>query len=296
MRLNIKELYPTYNFEIIGTSYAGNPKNNTAMFVTKKVQHLLFNLKNTTECLVFIEEGSIIPNGIVNNNAIISVKNPQFEYACFAEKLMKLREEEEQQYSYELTSGGYYLSSNAKIGKNTKIGPGCVIGHGVEIGDNAQIYPGCIIKHSIIGNDFVCNENAVIGSYSFTMANDEKGNKYRIPALGYVRIGNGVEIGANNNIACGTCGDTILEDYVKLDALIHIGHDSHLKKNVEITAGVTMSGFVNVGEAAYFGVGSLIRNRIDIGDNALIGMGAVVTKKVDNGLTMIGNPAHQLIK
>lgn len=292
MQINIHDFYPEYDFIINGTSYAGNPKNNTAMFITKKVQHLLLNLKSVKECIVFVEAGAEIPEEIKINNAVIESKNPQLEYAKFAECLISLRNAEESQYSYTLTDGGYYISENAKIGNNVYIGPGCVIGHGVKIGNNAIIHAGCTIKHANIGDDFVCNEHAVIGSYSFTMATDEEGNKYRIPALGAVKIGNGVEVGANNNIACGTCGDTILEDYVKLDALIHIGHDSHLKKNVEVTAGVTISGFVEIGENAYFGVGSAIRNRIEIGDNAIIGMGSTVTKSVDANVTVAGNPAR----
>ena len=57
-----------------------------------------------------------------------------------------------------------------------------------------------------------------------------------------------------------------------------------------------MSGFVNVGEGAYFGVGSLLRNRINIGENVLIGMGAVVTKSVQANMTYVGNPAKELRK
>ena len=292
MQINVNSINPEFDFFITGTSYAGEPKNNTAMFVTKKVQHLLQNLKEREHCLVFVETGADIPEVVTKRNLVVFSDNPQLAYARFAEKLQNLRDEEERKYSYYLTDEGYYISENATVGENAQIGPGCVIGHGVVIGDNAYICAGCKIKHAIIGDNFFCNENAVIGSYSFTMATDENGNKYRIPALGYVRIGNYVEIGANTNIACGTCGDTIIEDYVKLDALIHIGHDSHLMKNVEITAGVTMSGFVDVGEGAYFGVGSVIRNRKSIGAHTTIGMGSIVTKSIEEGITVAGNPAR----
>ncbi len=294
--LNVREFDERFDFEIIGTSYAGAPKNGTVMFVTKKVQGLLSNLEGVRECLVFVEEGAEIPPAIKEQNVFVICRNPQLSYARFAERLLRIREEEESHYSFRITAEGAYISETAVIGENVRIGPGCVIGHGVVIGNNASIYSGCKIKHAVIGDDFVCNENAVIGSYSFTMATDENGNKYRIPALGLVRIGNGVEVGANNNIACGTCGDTVLEDFVKLDALIHIGHDCHLRQNVEITAGVTVSGFVDAGEKTYFGVGSVIRNRITIGSNAFIGMGAIVTKNVDSNVTVAGNPARLFVK
>lgn len=296
MQICVSEFSQNHSFMIMGTSYAGKPKNNTAMYIAKKVQHLLQNLKNTKECLIFVEDGSEIPSEITNENVVVICKNPQLEFARFAERLMVLREEQEEKLSFKLTSDGYYISDNAVVGKNAKIGVGCVIGHNVKIGNNATIYSGCNIKNAVIGDNFFCNENAVIGSYSFTMANDENGNKYRIPSMGKVIIGNGVEIGANNNIACGSCGDTVIEDNVKLDALIHIGHDAHLCENVEITAGVTISGFVKIEKGAYFGVGSAVRNRISIGKNTIIGMGSVVTKSVVDNLTVAGNPAKPLEK
>lgn len=296
MQICVSEFSQNHNFLIIGTSYAGKPKNNTAMYIAKKVEHLLQNLNGVKECLIFVEEGSEIPSEIKNENAVVITKNPQLEFARFAERLMGLREAEEAKLSFKLTSDGYYISDSAVVGKNAKIGVGCVIGHNVKIGDNAIIYSGCNIKNATIGDNFFCNENAVIGSYSFTMANDEHGNKYRIPSTGKVVIGNNVEVGANNNIACGSCGDTIIEDNVKLDALIHIGHDAYLCENVEITAGVTVSGFVHIGKGSYFGVGSAIRNRITIGENTIIGMGSVVTKSVDDNLTVAGNPAKPLVK
>ena len=292
--LSVDTICPGYDFKVSGVSYAGAPKNNTVMYTTKKVEHLLESLTSVSESLVFVETGSIIPEGITEKNAIFLTDNPQYEYARFVDKIAEQRKEEEKSIKYIFTDGGYYVSETAVIGENSYIEPGCIIGHGVKIGKNATILAGSVIKHAIIGDDFFCNEKAVIGSYSFTMADDNKGNKYRIPAMGKVIIGNNVEVGANNNIACGSTSDTIIDDYVKLDALIHIGHDVHLRKNVRITAGVTVAGFVDAGEKAYFGVGANIRNRINIGKNTVIGMGAVVTKGFDDDVTVVGNPAKVL--
>lgn len=56
-----------------------------------------------------------------------------------------------------------------KIGSDSYIEQGCLIGHDVIIGTNAVILAGSTIKNAVIGDDFFCNENAVIGSTSFTM-------------------------------------------------------------------------------------------------------------------------------
>ena len=158
------------------------------------------------------------------------------------------------------------------------------------------ILAGAVIRRSIIGDCFIANEHAVVGANGFTMADDEDGNKYRIPTMGRVIIGNNVEIGSHNNISCGSGGDTVIEDNVKLDSLIHVGHDVHLHKNVEVTAGVTFGGFVNAEEGTYVGVGSVLRNRITLGEHSFIGMGSNVTKSVEAGVVVAGNPAKPFNK
>lgn len=296
MDYNVNKDFPQFNFTVSGASYAGKPRNNTIMYITKKVGHLVENLKGHSECLCFLENGISVSDEIVSCNGFVFCDNPQLEYARFASKFANWIRQEEMKHSYILEDGGYYIGKNVVLGKNAYIEPGVIIGHNVRIGDNAVILAGAVIKHAVIGNDFICNENAVIGDYSFTMAEDEEGNKIRIPALGRVIIGNDVEIGACNDVAIGACGDTVLDDYVKLDGLIRIGHEAHLHKNTEITAGAIIAGFVEMGENSYLGINSSIRNRIKLGDNSIIGMGAVVTKDVEDNSTVAGNPAKLFVR
>jgi UDP-3-O-[3-hydroxymyristoyl] glucosamine N-acyltransferase len=296
MRFPISKIYAQFDFDITGASYAGMPRDNTMMYVTKKVEHLVENLHGHKECLCFIDMSTKVAEDIDKSNAIIRSANPAYAYAKFATEMQNQLRREEIKDSYRLTPEGYYVGSNVTIGTNAYIEPGVLIGHNVKIGNNAVILSGAVLKHCEIGDDFICNENAVIGDYSFTMAEDDNGNKFRIPSLGRVLIGDHVEVGACNDVAIGACGDTILEDYVKLDGLVHIGHEAHLHKNVEITAGAIVAGFVEIGEKGYLGVNTSIRNRISLGANCVIGMGAVVTKAVDDDLTVVGNPARKFEK
>lgn len=280
-------------YNIIGASYAGAPRNNTMMYISKKVEYLVENLTNVVECLVFVEDSIYIDSIVLEKNCIVFCKNPQLEYAKAATEFIKSTTKRN---VYRLTDEGYYLGENVRIGENACIEPNCVIGRNVIIGDNAIILSGAVIKHAIIGDNFLCNENAVIGDFSFTMAVDENGNKYRIPSLGRVIIGDNVEIGACNDVAMGACGDTIIEDNVKLDGLVHIGHEAHLHKNTEITAGAIVAGFVEMEENSYLGVNSSIKNRTHLGRNSLVGMAANVLRNVEDGAVVAGNPAKPLAR
>lgn len=285
--------YDVPDFEILGSSYIGEAKDNTVMFIAKKVEHLLINLKGHKNCLVFVENGIDVPEQLSKDNYFIFTDKPQYEYAKFANELNK---QNNLNGSYTLTSEGYYIGDNVVIGKNCYIEPNVLIGHNVTIGDNATILSGSIIKNAIIGDNFYCNENAVIGNNAFNVTEDTNGNKYKIPTLGKVVIHDNVEVGALCDIAAGMCGDTILEDNAKIDSLVHVGHEAHLHGNVEVTAGVVIGGFVDIGEYAYIGINSTLRNRIKIGDRAFVGMGSNVTKSVEEGIVVAGNPAKPFIK
>lgn len=293
MEYLVNKIDKNYHFTVNGVSYVGNPKKNTAMYVSKKVSYLLDKLKTLQNCLIFAEVGIEVSDDLKRENCFIFCQNPQLSYAKFINDFAEEKHRIDSKREMRLTDGGYYIGENVQIGCDSYIEPGCLIGHDVVIGSNAKILSGSVIKNAVIGDNFFCNEKAVIGSTSFTMYEDENGNKGRIATLGRVMIGNYVEVGAYDNICAGGCGDTIIEDYVKLDALIHIGHDAHLHKNAELTAGTIVGGFADVGEKAYIGLNSSIRNRISLGENSVIGMGTNVTKNVPPEITVVGNPARE---
>lgn len=282
--------------KVTRVSYAGKPASNTAMYITKKVEHLVENLRDVSGCLVFIEENVIVPDDIFEKHQFVRTDNPQAAYAEYVNAIAGEKTAQEKERKYTLTDGYYYLGENVTIGKNAYIEPGVLIGHDVVIGDNAIIKANAVIKEAVIGDDFVACEGCKIGMFGFTMAKDNNGNNMRIPTLGKVEIGNHVEVGVNANISCGSGGNTIIEDYVKLDALVHVGHDVHIHKNAEIPAGVILGGYSDIGENVFIGINSAVRNRKTVGANAYIGMGTVVNKNVDGGIVAVGNPVRKLEK
>lgn len=296
IEFDIGRIDSNYNFLIKGVSYVGEPISNTAMYISKKVEGLLENLNGVSSCLVFAENGINVKSNIRKSNCFVFSDNPQRDYARFIESLYREWMQKERKRKYIYTDEGYYIGENVEIGVDAYIEPGCLIGHDVVIGDSVRIFSGAVIKKAAIGNDCLVNENAVIGASGFTMTEDEYGNKFRIPTLGYVHIGNNVEIGVCDNISCGSSRNTIIEDYVKIDALVHIAHDVYLGKNVEVVAGSIIGGFTKIEPYTYVGINASIRNRVNLGANSMVGMGAVVTKNVDNGMIVVGNPAKKFVK
>ena len=81
----------------------------------------------------------------------------------------------------------------------------------------------------------------------------------------------------------------MLEDFVKIDNLVHIAHAAKIGKRTMIVANSGIGGRVTIGKDSWIGFGTTIRNGVTIGDKARINMGAVVTKSVKEYESVSGN-------
>ncbi len=187
---------------------------------------------------------------------------------------------------------GAYVGRRVKLGKGVVIGPGCHIGDGVEIGAASRlharvtIYPECRL-----GQRALVHSGAVIGADGFGIAQDY-GAWRKIPQVGRVLIGDDVEIGANTCIDRGALDDTVVEDGVKLDNLIQIGHNVHIGAHTAIAGCTGIAGSSRIGKHCMIGGAVAIVGHLDIADRVIIHAAAVVTKSIRKAGTYGGHPAE----
>ncbi len=188
---------------------------------------------------------------------------------------------------------GAYVGRGVKLGKSVAIGPGCHLGDGVEIGDesvlDAQV---CVYARCRLGRRVLAHSGAVIGADGFGLA-PEQGAWRKIPQIGRVVIGDDVEIGANTCIDRGALDDTVLEDGVKLDNLIQIGHNVHIGAHTAIAGCVGIAGSSRIGSHCMIGGAAVIVGHLRIADRVTIHAGALVTKSIPRAGTYGGFPAEQ---
>ncbi|CAH6980898.1 Acetyltransferase [Vibrio chagasii] len=75
-----------------------------------------------------------------------------------------------------------------------------------------------------------------------------------------------------------------------------VDHDCKLAEGVHISPGVNLAGGVEVGKNTWIGIGSQIKQLVVIGCDAVVGAGSTVINNVPNFKTVVGSPAHELIK
>ena len=102
----------------------------------------------------------------------------------------------------------------------------------------------------------------------------------KIEQLGAVRIGNDVEIGANTCIDRGALDDTVIENGVKLDNLIQIGHNVHIGAHTAMAGCVGVAGSATIGAHCTVGGGAVVLGHLSLADHVHISAASVVTRSI----------------
>jgi UDP-3-O-[3-hydroxymyristoyl] glucosamine N-acyltransferase len=190
------------------------------------------------------------------------------------------------------------IGEDAHIGEHTQIGAHAVIGAGCWLGEHCRIHPRVTLYNGVrIGNRVEIHSGAVIGADGFGYAFGE--NRYtKFPQLGIVEIADDVEIGANTTIDRGSLGDTRIAEGVKLDNLVHIGHNVQIGAHTVIAAQTGISGSCTLGHHVTLGGQTGLGEHCTIEDGAIAGgqSGILNGKTIRSGQTVWGTPARDLDK
>jgi UDP-3-O-[3-hydroxymyristoyl] glucosamine N-acyltransferase len=206
------------------------------------------------------------------------------------------------------------VDSTAEIGSGASIGAGCYIGPGVVIGANTKLYPnvtvlddtsigsetiiwsGTVIRERCrIGNHCIIHPNVTIGADGFGYRPSPDGRGLvKIPQIGTVEIGDGVEIGAGSCVDRGKFSATSIGDGTKIDNLVQIAHNCKLGRSCVIAGQSALAGSVTLGDGVMMGGGARVKDHVTIGAGARLGGNTGVISDVAPGKTLLGVPADDL--
>jgi UDP-3-O-[3-hydroxymyristoyl] glucosamine N-acyltransferase len=160
------------------------------------------------------------------------------------------------------------------------IGPLCVIEAGACIGAFTVLKSRVAVgENCVIGERCIVHPGVVVGADGFGFAPNQ-GAWEKIEQLGAVQIGNDVEIGANTCIDRGALQDTVIEDGVKLDNLIQIGHNVRIGKHSALAGCVGVAGSATIGAHCTVGGGAVILGHLTVADHVNISAASVVTRSI----------------
>jgi UDP-3-O-[3-hydroxymyristoyl] glucosamine N-acyltransferase len=168
----------------------------------------------------------------------------------------------------------------AQVHPTARIGALCVVEGGAVIGAQTELKSRVTVgERCVIGERCIIHSGVVIGADGFGFAPND-GAWEKIEQLGAVRIGNDVEIGANTCIDRGALQDTVIEEGVKLDNLIQIGHNVRVGAHTAMAGCVGVAGSACIGAHCTVGGGAIVLGHLKLADGVNISAATVVTRSI----------------
>lgn len=201
---------------------------------------------------------------------------------------------------------GVHIGAFTVIEKGTEIGAGAVIeaqafiGEGCKVGAKTHIYPQVTLREgTVVGAECIIHCGVRLGGdgYGFNNGRREDGSVYieKIPQLGIVEIGDGVEIGSNTTIDRARIGRTYIGPMTKIDNLVQIGHNVKVKGYSGLIAQSGIAGSTEIGYGCLIWAQAGISGHIKIADGVQVGPQAGVPQSLDGSVKyVIGAPAESM--
>lgn len=172
------------------------------------------------------------------------------------------------------------VDPQAEVDPTATIGPLCVVERGARIGAGTVLKSRVTVSEGCsIGQRCLLHPGVVIGADGFGFA-PHQGAWEKIEQLGAVRIGDDVEIGANTCIDRGALADTVIEDGVKLDNLIQVGHNVRIGRHTAIAGNAGIAGSATIGAHCTIGGSAGILGHLTIADHVHVSSFSLVTRSI----------------
>ncbi len=172
------------------------------------------------------------------------------------------------------------IDPQAQVDPTARIGALCVIERGARIGPDTELKSRVTVSEGCsLGARCIVHPGVVIGADGFGFAPHE-GAWEKIEQLGAVRIGDDVEIGANTCIDRGALADTVIEDGVKLDNLIQVGHNVRIGAHTAVAGCVAIAGSARIGAHCTIGGKSGIVGHLTLADHVHISAMSLVSRSI----------------
>ena len=294
---NIKSTFPDFfhscNFlkdhTVNNCSSIQDAQNKDIVFLENKKYFKYLNITNGV-CLIIEPE---VLHQLSNKDYYIATKQPRRVFAHILNLISpgKAGKKINSQISKSaIIKKGVVIGNNVEIENNVFIGENSVIGDGVIISQGTEVGSNCTIQYSIIGKNCVIYPGARIGMTGFGFHFDRIGI-YKFPHRGRVIIKNNVEVGANSTIDRGSLGDTIINDFVMIDNLVHIAHNVKIGRGSIICGQSGIAGSTNIGNNVVIAAQVGISGHLNIKSNTILSARSGVTKDINHAELMGGFPA-----
>jgi len=183
------------------------------------------------------------------------------------------------------------LGRGVSVGEGTVLHPHVVVGEGCRIGAGVVLHPHVVLYPGVsIGDDVEIHAGTVVGSDGFGYAT-VRGVHHKIPQVGRVEIGAGVEIGALTAIDRALLGATTIGAGTKIDNLVQVGHNVVVGERSILCGQAGIAGSARLGAGVVLAGQSGVSGHLEVGDGAQVAAKSAALAPVAAGTAVAGIPA-----
>ena len=202
------------------------------------------------------------------------------------------------------------VGEGARVDPTAHVGPWCVVGARAVVGPRsvlwAQVYVGedCVLGEDVwlfpqvvlyprtqLGARVRIHSGTVIGSDGFGYVQDGPVH-LKVPQVGWVIIGEDVEIGANVAVDRGALGPTVIGRGTKIDNLVQIAHNVTVGERCLIVAQTGIAGSTRLGNHVVLAGQVGLAGHLKIGNRVSVAAKSGVMHDIPEGQKWMGIPAQ----
>lgn len=298
------------DFRITGLATLSSAKETEMCFLGKA--SYLSELEKSKSKLIVITEAlrAKVPASLEKDRIFLIVEDPMM---VMAKSSAFFSQEEWEEEGIHPTAT---VAKDVSLGKGVYIGANCVVEGAAELGDRVILQSGCYVgKKVCIGNDCIffpnvvlydgtrigsrvrVHANTTLGSDGFGYVQSRKNGKVehvKIHHLGFVVVGDDVEIGASTTIDRGTLGDTVIGNQVIIDNQVQIAHNCLIEDGSIICGSTALAGNSILRKGASVGGFCRLSNGVEIGAGATLAGDSTAISRIPPGEVWRGSPAMDM--
>jgi len=170
--------------------------------------------------------------------------------------------------------GGNHLGDKCVGGQDSKLFPNVVLYARTQVGKRVRLHAGCVIGSDGFGYVF------------------DAGAHQKVLQVGYVVIGDDVELGANTTVDRGAIGPTVIGNGTKIDNLVQIAHNVQLGEHCIIVSQAGVAGSSKLGNYVVLGGQVGIAGHLKLGNQVTVAGQSGVMHDIPDGEKWLGSPAQ----
>ena len=183
---------------------------------------------------------------------------------------------------------GSTVGARSILGRGVRLHPGVHVAEDCVLGEGCELLPGVVLyRRTQLGRNVRVNANTVLGSDGFGYVSSAAGHQ-KIPQVGWVEIGDDVEIGSGVTLDRGVLGATRVGRGTKIDNLCQIAHNVVIGEHCLIVSQVGISGSTTLGDFVTLAGKVGVIGHLHIGSHSTASGNSMIGKDLPEGSFVSG--------